>query len=419
MDFDNHPCFSAKARRQTGRIHLPVAPKCNIQCNFCNRKYECAGECRPGVTSHILAPPQAAAYLDSVLEKIGNISVVGIAGPGDPFANPEETLTTLELVREKHPGMTLCVATNGLALADYVDELARLKVSHVTVTLNAVDSEIGRKIYPWVRPGKSIYRGSEGAEILLERQTEGIKLLKAKGITVKINTVIIPGINDAHARQVARYAAGLGADIQNCIPMIHVEGTVFENLEAPDAAAMAAVRLASGKHLAQMSHCARCRADAAGFIGEENSARRESLLADAVMPKPSAAKPYVAVASMEGLFVNRHLGEAAQVWIFGMEDGKVKLVEQRPTPEPGAGEGRWEKLAEILADCAALQVSGCGPTPKKILERRGIPVMAIEGLITETVRPVLEGREIPKVYMARAGKCGAGTSCGGEGLGCG
>ena len=34
MDFANHPCFNAEARHKTGRIHLPVAPKCNVQCNF-------------------------------------------------------------------------------------------------------------------------------------------------------------------------------------------------------------------------------------------------------------------------------------------------------------------------------------------------------------------------------------------------
>jgi nitrogen fixation protein NifB len=41
MGTREHPCFSENARHTTGRIHLPVAPKCNIQCNFCDRKYDC------------------------------------------------------------------------------------------------------------------------------------------------------------------------------------------------------------------------------------------------------------------------------------------------------------------------------------------------------------------------------------------
>jgi nitrogen fixation protein NifB len=418
MDFNSHPCFNAEKRHRTGRIHLPVARLCNIQCNFCNRKYDCVNESRPGVSSHVLTPSQALGYLDSVLEKIGGIEVVGIAGPGDPFANPEETLGTLRRIREKYREKILCVATNGLELPNYVEDIARLAVSHVTITVNAVDPEIGKKIYPWVRLGKHMYLGTAGAEALLARQAEAVKLLKAKGITVKINTVIIPGVNDAHAEDIARRAAALGADIQNCIPMMHVEGTVFETIAPPGEGDMEALRRRAAKHLPQMSHCARCRADAAGLVGQGNREEIVGLLEEAAVPRAGAERPYVAVASMEGLFVNRHLGEATQVWIFGMEGGRVTLKEQRPTPPPGSGDRRWEELAEILHDCAALQVSNCGQNPKKILEEHGIAVMSLEGLIEDTVRPVLEGRQVPGVYRVRP-RCGAGSSCGGTGAGCG
>jgi nitrogen fixation protein NifB len=141
-----------------------------MQCNYCNRDFECVNESRPGVSSAILLPWQAADYLDEVLSRIKNIAVVGIAGPGDPFANPEKTMTTLYLVRERHPEMMLCVATNGLALADYVDELADIKVSHVTVTVNAVDPAVAEKIYAWARLKSKVYRGADAALIILEKQ---------------------------------------------------------------------------------------------------------------------------------------------------------------------------------------------------------------------------------------------------------
>ena len=154
IDFNNHPCFSKEAHKKYGRIHLPVAPRCNIQCNFCNRKYDCINESRPGVTSNVLTPGQAVAYLESVVAKRPEISVVGIAGPGDPFANPEETMQTLRLVRKKFPKLMLCVATNGMGVGPYIDELAELNTSHVTITMTAIDPEIGAKIYSWVRDGK-------------------------------------------------------------------------------------------------------------------------------------------------------------------------------------------------------------------------------------------------------------------------
>ncbi len=114
LDLSRHPCFNDGVRHTLARIHLPVAPECNIQCNFCKRIYDCANESRPGVTSAVLTPPQALAYLEDVLKRDPRIAVVGIAGPGDPLATPERTLETLRLVRQGHPELLLCVATNGL-----------------------------------------------------------------------------------------------------------------------------------------------------------------------------------------------------------------------------------------------------------------------------------------------------------------
>jgi len=69
LDYTKHPCFNADVKGKFGRIHLPVAPKCNIQCNFCNRKYDCVNESRPGVSSNVLSPQQALAYLKDMREQ--------------------------------------------------------------------------------------------------------------------------------------------------------------------------------------------------------------------------------------------------------------------------------------------------------------------------------------------------------------
>ena len=116
LDFTKHPCFSKEAHGKHARAHLPVAPRCNLQCNFCNRKFDCMNESRPGVTSAVLPASQAVPYLEEVVAQVPNLSVVGIAGPGDPFANPVETMETLRSVRNRFPGMMLCVATNGLGV---------------------------------------------------------------------------------------------------------------------------------------------------------------------------------------------------------------------------------------------------------------------------------------------------------------
>jgi hypothetical protein len=85
--------------------------------------------------------------------------------------------------RGNFPKMILCVATNGLNVAPYVDEMADLKVSHVTLTINAIDPVIGGEIYAWVRDGKRPLRGEEAAAVLSARQIDALVKLKARGIT--------------------------------------------------------------------------------------------------------------------------------------------------------------------------------------------------------------------------------------------
>ena len=56
---ENHPCYSDRGHQHFARMHVAVAPACNIQCHYCNRKYDCSNESRPGVVSEVLTPEQA------------------------------------------------------------------------------------------------------------------------------------------------------------------------------------------------------------------------------------------------------------------------------------------------------------------------------------------------------------------------
>jgi nitrogen fixation protein NifB len=419
IDFSRHPCFNDAVRHRYGRVHLPVAPHCNVQCNFCDRDFSCVNESRPGVTTTLLSPHQAIAYLEQVIQRDDRISVVGIAGPGDPFANAEATLETLALVRQRYPQMMLCVASNGLAVLPHVTELARLAVSHVTLTVNAVDAAVGARIYAWVRDGKIPYRGTEGAELLLSRQLAAIQQLKANGLIVKINTIVIPGVNDHHIADVARSMQELGADILNCVPMYRVEQTPFADLGEPSPALMAEVREVAGQYLPLMHHCTRCRADAAGTLGEPvTQAIQEELIAAARLPLvPTDDRPYVAVASLEGILVNQHLGEAQQLEIYAMSAGEFAWIESRQAPDPGGGSARWEQLADSLLDCRALLVSSAGPAPCEVLKQRGIRVIMMEGLIEEGLAAVFSNRPL-RAPLRKEHRCGAGAACAGDGRGC-
>jgi len=415
---DKHPCFNRAAAGHYARIHLPVAPECNIQCKYCSRKYDCVNESRPGVTSAVLTPEEACDYLRRVRETAPHLAVVGIAGPGDPFANPAETLKTLELVHAAFPDLVFCLSTNGLNLYDHIDRLVELGVSHVTVTVNAVDPAVGADIYSWVRFKKRIYRGVEGAEVLLREQLRSIARLKECGLTVKINSIIVPGVNDTHIPAVAAKMKELGADLVNCVPLLLADGSEFaqNGQAAPNAEMIAGVRKQVAAYLPVMEHCQRCRADAAGLLGQDDPAMREQLrltVENRTWIRPD--RPYVAAATYEGLLVNRHLGETDCFCIFSKKDDKFVSLEKRLAPPPGSGDDRWRQLAWTLRDCSVLLVADLGDRPFELLTAAGLKVVRCSGLIDGLLRDLYDGRPLKTVSRSELAPCR--RSCGGGAAG--
>jgi len=264
-----HPCYNEEAK-DYARIHLAVAPKCNIKCNYCNRKFDCMNETRPGVTSEVLLPFEALKRYMKTKEKIDKLSVVGIAGPGDALANFSNTKETLSLIRQFDPEVTFCLSTNGLMLDEYIPELIELGVSHVTVTMNAIDPWIGAKIYSYINYKGTKYTGEEGASLLIDKQLSGIKSACEAGLVIKINTVAIQGVNDHHIESVIQKVASLGVYLSNIVSLIPVAGTKFETIEALTEENLNALRNQCGLYVKQMRHCRQCRSDAVGKLDEDH-----------------------------------------------------------------------------------------------------------------------------------------------------
>ncbi len=425
INLENHPCFNREACSTHGRIHLPVAPKCNIQCNYCNRDFDCVNESRPGVTSTILSPGQALVYLEKIMEQRNDIAVVGIAGPGDPFANADETMETFRLVRARFPNMILCLSTNGLGLTeDYVKELAALQVSHVTITMNGTDPEIAGKVYAWARHEKHIYRNEKAGALMIEKQLQAIRWIKQYGMIAKVNSIIVPGVNDEHLAEIAKTVSSMGADIMNCIPLLPTKDTAFENLPEPDSKMRFATRVKCGEYMNQMTHCARCRADAIGKLSEPMSEDIHALIQSCSrLPlNPKQDRPYVAVATREGMLVNQHLGEARDFTIFKVDpedEEEFVAFEKRPAPPLGGRDDRWAALATSLKDCRAILVNAAGMAPKDALHAAGIQVIEMNGMIDAGLSHLFHGEELPPSLKREFKSCGKGVSCGGDGTGCG
>ncbi|MCR5742917.1 MAG: radical SAM protein [Lachnospiraceae bacterium] len=260
---ESHPCFGGH-KNNAGRIHLPVSPGCNIACRFCDRTINDVEE-RPGVTSKILKPEECEDILTKALEICPDIRVAGIAGPGDTLAT-DNAFKTFRIIKEKFPDLIKCMSTNGLLLSEKAQEVIDIGIDSLTVTVNAVDPVIEEKLNAYIiYHGKKI-EGVRGAKILIENQLEGIRKVSQAGITVKVNTVLVPQINGDHIEEIARTVAEAGASIYNIIPLIPQHE--LKDYEAPRCIDIDRARTLASKYIDVFRHCQHCRADAVGVPGK-------------------------------------------------------------------------------------------------------------------------------------------------------
>ncbi|MDT8854307.1 nitrogenase cofactor biosynthesis protein NifB [Paracoccaceae bacterium Fryx2] len=410
----DHPCYSEEAHHYFARMHVAVAPACNIQCNYCNRKYDCSNESRPGVVSERLTPDQAARKVMAVAAEVPQLSVLGIAGPGDAAYDWRNTKATFDLVSARLPDIKLCLSSNGLALPDHIDELVAMKVDHVTLTINTLDPEVGAQIYPWIFFRGKRHTGVEAAAILIERQMQSLDLLVANGILVKVNSVLIPGINDAGMLALNKAVKAKGAFLHNIMPLISdpAHGTVFglSGQRGPTAAELKAVQDACAGGANLMRHCRQCRADAVGLLGEDRGQefnldqlpevvedapearaayrtwvareredrRAATALATADLPAARAAL-LVAVATKGGGRINQHFGHATEFQIYEVDGAGVRFVTHRRADNYClGGHGEDDRLAEIIRTLDGVPVVLCariGEAPRARMAQAGIDVI--------------------------------------------
>lgn len=261
-----HPCFGVKQNK--GRIHLPVCPECNMECNFCDRKLN-TYEKRPGVTAAILKPEEAEELVNHAKVLCPEITVVGIAGPGDTLVS-DQAFQTFERIGKSHPDMIKCMSTNGLLLNKKADDIIRVGVDTLTVTVNAIDPKIQSQIMSRIIYEGKFYTGVEAAELLIKNQLEGIRKVADAGITVKVNSVLISEINKEHIKEIAKAVAECGASLYNIIPLIPQHK--FQGLSAPGCEDVNKVRKDAEPYVDVFRHCQRCRADAAGIPGKKDVA---------------------------------------------------------------------------------------------------------------------------------------------------
>lgn len=269
-DLSAHPCFSNSAHGRYGRLHIPCAPKCNLNCAYCGRGVDAGDMQLPGRTMRIVRPEEAAEYVAERLAAYPEITVLGIAGPGEPLYNPE-TFQVLEILRRSFPQYALCIGCNGFFLPENAARLIDLGVKTITVTVNTLRPETGALLNLRILTGDGqTLEGLGGARLLIDRQLEGVERAAKLGAAVKVNTVYIPNVNDGEMADIARAVGERGAAIMNVMPL-RPAGRL-RAYPAPSPEALHAARRSLEAILPQFYCCTQCRADACGIPSRDDEA---------------------------------------------------------------------------------------------------------------------------------------------------
>ena len=248
-------------------------------------------------------------------------------------------------------------------------------------------------------------------------------MLVERGVLVKVNSVLIPGVNDEHLKEVSRVVKAKGAFLHNVMPLIAEpgHGTFYGVMgqRGPTHAELQSLQDECAGDMNMMRHCRQCRADAVGMLGEDRGAEftlekvekmdidyasamkkraevHAAIEANRTARSTGAGESFVALAALRsapvqfrpvlmavassGLgLVNQHFGHAREFLVYQASATDVRFVGTRKVDlycegdtACGDGEGRLQRIISTLAGCEVVLCWKIGYEPWGELEAAGI-----------------------------------------------
>lgn len=262
--FYHHPCWSQFRIDLWERIHLPIAPLCNVHCSFCDHATNTCHTFGPGGCERLLGEDDAWRVLQREARSRRNLHIIGISGPGEPLYNAQ-VFSFLERVQKARMDFKICLSTNGILLARKARILRELGVDAVSVSMSAINPETCALLYKWANVDGEVLTGSKMGEVIVSRQLQGIREATSQGINVKVNSILIPEVNTSEMKLLARNITDSGALLQNIVPLIP-SGNMSGN-RRPTAEEVISARKEAGIHIRQFAYCRQCRSDVIGIPG--------------------------------------------------------------------------------------------------------------------------------------------------------
>lgn len=177
-------------------LRISLTDRCNLRCTYCMPKEVF------GPDYVFLKKNEWLRFheLDDLVEAFVQLGVrkVRLTG-GEPLLRPGLVKYIHGL--QRFSGIEdIALTTNGLRLAEKVEELKEAGLNRVTVSLDALDPEIC---------GQMNGRGIAPKVVLA-----GIEAALGAGLGVKVNMVVERGVNDGEILQMARYFKDIGVTLR-------------------------------------------------------------------------------------------------------------------------------------------------------------------------------------------------------------
>jgi cyclic pyranopterin phosphate synthase len=173
-------------------LRIAVTDRCQHRCLYC---VPAQGVCKCA-HSDILSYEEIVSFVAGVRRSCG-VSRVRLTG-GDPLARRDVTALVEMLAALDLPDLAL--TTNGARLGELAGDLKRAGLRRVNVSLDSLRPETFRQLT----------RGGNMAAVV-----RGIRAALDCGLhPVRLNMVVLRGVNDGEVAEVARFALELGCEIR-------------------------------------------------------------------------------------------------------------------------------------------------------------------------------------------------------------
>jgi len=177
--------------RKIDYIRVSVTSRCNFRCLYCMPNTPFEWEPRENILSY----EEMFEFLKLAIDE--GVKKIRITG-GEPLLR-KDLDKFVNMLYSYKPSLDLALTTNGYYLPEYAKKLKEAGLKRVNISLDSLKPEVAAKI---------------AQKDVLEKVLKGIDEAINAGLKVKLNTVVMKGINDGEILDIFEYAKNKGVIIR-------------------------------------------------------------------------------------------------------------------------------------------------------------------------------------------------------------